>query len=276
MVTQKSQRDGYSYHSSDDGGHDARSWRSPGAALTPPPHTPLARKGKHRPASAGRPRPAGELGSCNDKPVTNRPEIYFQKNEIPRPFLCTSTSVSAPSKDSALSMSVSHALKEPQAQLFRGQQGIDAGFVRGCGTRRADIKPVGGLADQSASIQTSSTEQTRDAKQPPLYTLNFGSSEGILKHQSFVKILGVSRRCLVQFKWTRHLLDAPNIFREQKIRINMHVRAHLEVGSLDERVPSRERLHEPCFVHIFQKKRARDIQTTGSRNTKSSCDGIEY
>ena len=72
-----------------------------------------------RAEAEGRPRPAGELGGFNYKLATNRLEISFQKSVILCGFFCTS--VSALSKDSVLSMSIYHALKEPRVQLTRGQ-----------------------------------------------------------------------------------------------------------------------------------------------------------
>ena len=139
---------------------------------------------------ASRPWPAGNLGNCNDKLVTNRLGISFQESVILCGFLCTS--VSAPSKNSGLSMGIYQAIKELKVQLIRGQQSMDAGFVRGCGTRCTHIKPVENLADQSASIKASSTEHTSDVTQFHLPTVNFGSSKCILKDKRCFKILGAA------------------------------------------------------------------------------------
>ena len=75
-----------------------------------------------------------------------------------------------------------------------------------------------------------------------------------------LKILGASRWCLVHLNWTRHHRDAPKIFKHVKNRINMHERAHLEVDSLDEGVPSLERLLEPFLVHIHEKMRTGNVE----------------
>ena len=96
------------------------------------------------------------------------------------------------------------------------------------------------LANQSASTQASSAKHISDLEQLCLSPFKLECIEGILKHKICVKIFGASRRCLVQFRWTRHDRDAPKIFRQVKNRNNMHARAHLEVDSLDEGVPSRE------------------------------------
>ena len=116
-------------------------------------------------------------------------------------------------------------VKEFKVQLTGGQQSIDTGFVRGCGTRWTYIKPVEHLADQSASIQASSesAKHTSDLEQLFLSPFNLESIEGILKDKSCVKIVGASesRWCLVQLRWTRHHRDAPKIFKQVKDSINM-------------------------------------------------------
>ena len=96
-----------------------------------------------------------ELGNCNDKLFSDQFKVSWQKRVILGDFV--STSVSAPSKNSGFSMSMYHASKELKVQLIGGQQNIDTGSVRCCGTRFAYIKPKENLADQSASIKTSST-----------------------------------------------------------------------------------------------------------------------
>ena len=140
-------------------------------------------------------RPAGKLGNCNDKLLSDQLKVSWQKRVILGGFF--STSVSAPSKNSGFSMSKYHASKELKVRLIGGQQNIDAGSVRCCGTRCPHIKPVQNLADQSASIKTSSTESTSNLKQFPVSSFDFKSIEGILKDKSCVKILGASRWCLV-------------------------------------------------------------------------------
>ena len=98
-------------------------------------------------------------------------------------------------------MGIYQAIKELKVQLIRGQRNIDAGFVQGCGTRCTHIKPVESLADQSASIKTSSTKHTSDVEQFRLSPFNCESIEGILKYKSCVEILGASRWCLVQLRF---------------------------------------------------------------------------
>ena len=97
-------------------------------------------------------------------------------------------------------MSFYQSSKELKVQLIGGQQNIYAGSVRCCGTRIAYIKPMENLADQSASLKTTSTESTSNLKQFPVSSFDFESIEGILKDKSCVKILGASRWCLVQFR----------------------------------------------------------------------------
>ena len=91
-------------------------------------------------------------------------------------------------------MGIYQALKGPEVQVLTRQEDIDTGFVRGCGTRCTDIKPVENPADQSASIKTSSTEHTGDVKQFYLSSFEFEPNKGILKHKFWVKTLGASRR----------------------------------------------------------------------------------
>ena len=91
------------------------------------------RSSRSRGLPPARPRPAGELGNCNDKLVANRLEICFQERVVLCGFF--STSVRAPSKDSELSVSIYHASKELKVQLIGGQQSINTCFVRCRGTR---------------------------------------------------------------------------------------------------------------------------------------------
>ena len=87
-----------------------------------------------------------------------------------------------------------------------------------------------------------------------------------------LKILGASRWCLVHLNWTRHHRDAPKIFKQVKNRSSMYERAHLEVDSLDEAVPSLERLLEPFLVHIPKKIRTGNVETEWN----SSCNRVKY
>jgi len=81
------------------------------------------------------------------------------------------------------------------------------------------------LADQSASIKTSSTKSTSNLKQFDLSPFNLESIEGIL-----------------------------------------------EVDSLDEGVPSRERLMEPFFVHLSKKIRTGNVEPKWN----STSNRVEY
>jgi len=81
------------------------------------------------------------------------------------------------------------------------------------------------LADQSASIEASSTKSTSNLKQFPVSSFDFESIEGILK-----------------------------------------------VDSLDEGVPSRERLMEPFLVHILQKIRTGNVEPKWN----STSNRVEY
>ena len=110
------------------------------------------------------------------------------------------------------------------------------------------------LADQSASIETPTTEHPRNLEQLWLSMFDLEASEGILKHilcqnyQNLGCIAIVSCPAQVDKTSSRCAQD----FQTGETRIIMNVRTHLEVDSLDEGVPSRARLGKSFFVHTCQ------------------------